>query len=205
MSKTSKLGSDPKYKRPPITKQEQLTVEEIDQKLDGYAEVKKICDVPLNTHLRFFTKMEDGTEKFRMGGFLKRKSDCDTYVILTNGKNDWSVQVKNTRFYSKMTSNEHIQQVTEMYQKKLSEIKKKTDKKDAYIKTLHKYIYDKTKYKYPLIDEVKNLFKGETKVAVKTKVITKPKSESKTKAATKTKVATKPKSGSKIIKKSSKN
>ena len=74
MSKfTKKIGSDKSYKRPKKTMQEQLTAEEIAEKLQGYERVDDINEVPINTHLRYFTMEDDGKQVFRMGGFLQNK------------------------------------------------------------------------------------------------------------------------------------
>ena len=131
---TKKLGAD-NYKRPKVTLQEQLSAEEIAEKLQGYVRVAdgEIEDVPLDTHLRYFILDEDGSQQFRLGGFLKNKTNANKYVVLSNGKNSWSVQVNNTVFFRKLNHQEELEQIHELYRKKLKE-------KDDVIKKLKKYI-----------------------------------------------------------------
>ena len=113
-----KLGADESYQRPKKTYQEQLTAEEIEEKLDGYVKVDDLDEVPLNTHMRYFTTDKRGQKVFRMGGFLYRRDD-DRYVILTNGKDRWSVQRADAVFYRKLSHKEEIEQMKEAFQKEL--------------------------------------------------------------------------------------
>ncbi len=137
MSKSiKKLGSDKTYKREKKTYQEQLTADEIAEKLQGYAKVDDIAEVPLNTHVRYFITLDNGTQVFRLGGFLHNKKNADTYVMLSNGKNIWSVQVKGTTFFRKLSHNEEIESLHQSYKKKLEE-------KDLLIKKLKNYIKTK--------------------------------------------------------------
>jgi hypothetical protein len=98
-----KIGTDPTYKRPVVTYQEQLQQDDISSKLIGYKQIENIFDVPINAHLRYFSGDGNGNQQFRMGGFLKRREPGDPYVILTNGKLDWSVQIANTVWFNKIT------------------------------------------------------------------------------------------------------
>jgi len=135
MSKfVKKLGSDTSYKRPKITIQESLTAEEIAEKLEGYEKVDDISEVPLNTHIRYFVNDGDN-QLFRTGGFLYNKSNADKYVMLSNGKSIWSVQVENATFFRKLTHKEEIESIKAKYEKKLKE-------KNKTIKKLKKYIQE---------------------------------------------------------------
>jgi hypothetical protein len=125
------LGKDKGYKRPKVTYQEKLSAEEIEDKLKGYIKVNDIAEVEINTHIRYFTKDEDGEYTFRLGGFLSIKKDADRYVVLSNGQKKWSVQVANTIFYRKMSHTEEIEKLHEYYKKKLKV-------KDQEIKKLNK-------------------------------------------------------------------
>ena len=117
----TKLGSDQSYKRPNKTYQETLSLNEIDEKLAGYVKVDNIEEVPLNRHLRYFIKQADGTEIFRLGGFLQNKSNAHKYVMLTNGKQTWSVQVADTIFFMKMSHDDEIASIHNMYGTKIAE------------------------------------------------------------------------------------
>ena len=44
--------SQDNYKKPKVTKRQQLTKEDIIKLLENYEEVEDISDVPLNTHVR---------------------------------------------------------------------------------------------------------------------------------------------------------
>lgn len=137
MSKyVKKLGSDKSYKRPKTTYQEKLTVEQIEDKLQGYEKINDIAEVPLNTHIRYFIKQKDGTQLFRTGGFLHNKQNSEKYIMLNNGKNIWSVQVANTIFFKKMSQKDEISTLHRHYKKKLEE-------KDKQIKKLEKIIKNK--------------------------------------------------------------
>lgn len=137
MSKfTKKIGSDPAYKRPKKTMQEQLTAEEIAEKLQGYERVDDINEVPINTHLRYFTTEKDGTQVFRMGGFLQNKQNADKYVYLSNGKISWSVQTDKTIFFRKLSHTEEIDALHRHYKKKLAE-------KDIQIEKFKRFIKNK--------------------------------------------------------------
>ncbi len=70
---------------------------------------------------------------FRMGGQLFKNNGLPEYVILKSGTNaQWSVQVKDTVFYRKMTLAEIKQEYEDI-------IKKKNDKIHALKEKLKKY------------------------------------------------------------------
>jgi hypothetical protein len=114
---TEKRISKDNYVRPKHTIQDKLTQEEIDDKLEDYIEIEpaKLSKVPIGTHIRYFIKMADkhGIIKkvFRLGGQLKNKDNCDKYIILSNGKITWTVQVENAILYKKMS----IEEIKEEY------------------------------------------------------------------------------------------
>jgi hypothetical protein len=125
--KSNKSNNDKSdnYTRPKQTYTDKLDEDDIASKLVDYVKVENIAEIKLNTHLRYFTlepNKKTGTvkRKFRMGGFLSNKNNADKYVILTNGKTTWSVQVANTVFYRKMSMDE----VKEEYEEELNNMKK---------------------------------------------------------------------------------
>jgi hypothetical protein len=141
MSKyVKKLGSDASYIRPKQTLQEQLSADEITKKLQGYEKVDDISEVPLNTHIRYFKMNPDGSQVFRTGGFLHNKQNAEKYIMLSNGKNSWSVQVADAIFFKKMSHKDENDAIHASYKKKL-------DEKDIIIEKLKKYI--KTKMSVP--------------------------------------------------------
>ena len=108
------------YVRPEITYTDQLSKEQIEKKLEDYKQVDDIMKVPLGVHLRYFSDI-GGKLAFRMGGQLHKNTGLPDYVILSNGKSQWSVQVKNTIFYRKMV----LQEIKEEYEKIILEQKEK--------------------------------------------------------------------------------
>lgn len=98
-----------------------LPVNEIIEKLQGYERVDNISMVPLNTHIRYFVKMPNGGQSFRFGGFLIDKQNPEKYIILTNGKESWSVQTNTSILFKKMNRDEEIYFIHRQYQKILNE------------------------------------------------------------------------------------
>jgi hypothetical protein len=120
------------FERPDITYTDQLSKEEIQEKLADYSKVEDIYKVPLGVHLRYFLN-KDGQTLFRMGGQLFKNNGLPDYVILRSGTNaQWSVQVKDAIFYRKMT-------ITEIKQEYDDIIKKKNEKIQALKEKLKKY------------------------------------------------------------------
>lgn len=95
------------YKRPVITITDKLTVEQVEEKLEDYVEIKsKDWDkVKIGCHIAYFS-LVDGKKKFRPGGFLRSKKNISTYIILSNGRRSWSVQTEGTTFYRKLSYDE---------------------------------------------------------------------------------------------------
>lgn len=102
------------------TKTDNLTEEEIDKLLEDYMEVN-INNVPIGTHLRYI----DPNKGFRHGGVLKNNSGLPDYIILKSATGpEWSVQVKGTIFFKKMTINE----IKQAYENEIKELKIKNKK-----------------------------------------------------------------------------
>ncbi len=113
---------------------ENLTKDEINEKLEDYKLVDDISKVPLDTHLRYFVK-KDNEMLFRMGGNLKRNLDLPNFIVLKNALGtEWSVQVKDTIFYKKMS----IKEIKEEYDNIIVDLHNKIKKLKAKIKELEK-------------------------------------------------------------------
>jgi len=113
---------------------ENLTKDDINQKLEDYKLVEDISKVPLDTHLRYFIK-KNGEMLFRMGGNLKRNLDLTNYIVLKNAQGiKWTVQVKDTIFYKKMT----IKEIKDEYEGIINELHDKIKKLKIRIKELEK-------------------------------------------------------------------
>lgn len=106
MNITKRLTRDKTYVRPKKTFQESMTNKEIEEKLKDYKKVSNILQVPINTHLRYFTKDKTGSKVFRLGGVLSKVGDNQKYVVLSNGTLSWSVQLDTSQFYQKMSEAE---------------------------------------------------------------------------------------------------
>jgi hypothetical protein len=108
------------YTRPEITFTEQLSKEQIEERLEDYTKVDDMFKVPLGVHIRYFSNI-NGKMVFRMGGQLYKNTGLPDYVILNSGAVQWSVQVKDTIFYRKMTigeiKNEYQQIIDDLIQK----------------------------------------------------------------------------------------
>lgn len=148
---TKRLSRDMNYKQPEKTYQQSLTIDEISTKLQNYEKVDKdnIFKIPLNTHVRYFTKNpKTGVKEFRLGGIITKFGDNNQYVVLSNGKFSWSVQINNSVFYKKLTINEIKQNVkTET----LKDIKK--ENKDT--KSMNDILEENKKLK-SLLKEIKD-------------------------------------------------
>jgi hypothetical protein len=137
------FDEDGGYERPQTTFQEQLSPQEIIDKLQGYDEVDDISQVEINTHVRYFTEIGDKVS-FRLGGFLLRKENAHEYVMLTNNHTKpWSVQTKKTVFFRKLTEQEHIDRETSKYRQEI-------EIKDEMIKQMRKKIERLTGQKYDI-------------------------------------------------------
>ena len=118
--------------------QNKLSPKEIKEKLEEYKKVEDISKVSLNSHLRYFTINEKSGEKqFRLGGFLTKIDSEKGYLILSNGNLSWSVQLKNSIFFQKMSFKELKEELVEEIGKKfMSEIKTLKDENKKLKETL---------------------------------------------------------------------
>jgi hypothetical protein len=126
------------YVRPAVTMTDQLSKEQIEEKLEDYVKVDDIYKVPLGVHMRYFSNV-NGKMVFRMGGLLHKNTGLPEYVILSTtptGKPGWSVQVKDTIFYRKMTLNE----IKTEYQSIIDDLIEKNKKLKDENKKLAKYV-----------------------------------------------------------------
>lgn len=124
-SVTKRLSRDKSYNKTKQSYQESLSPNEIKEKLEEYKKVSDITSVPLNTHIRYFTiNKKTGEKQFRLGGFLTKINTENQYVILSNNTLSWSVQIKNTIFFRKLTFKEFKQEIHEKYKNELDKYKK---------------------------------------------------------------------------------
>ena len=108
MNKVSKrFIQDNNYARPEKTYQETLSNQEIKEKLKDYKKISDIKTVSIGNHIRYFTTNLKTKEKyFRLGGSLNKIDPEGRYIVLSNGKLNWSVQIPNSTFFQKMNDDE---------------------------------------------------------------------------------------------------
>ena len=126
--------SETEYERPLITHTEKLSKEQIQTLLEDYEQVKSINDllkISIGTHLRYFDT-RDGNMKFRTGGVLTVNTGLPDYIILSSGHVSWSVQVKTSIFFRRITLKQYK-----------AEVEKSLLEKEATIKGLHLTLKEK--------------------------------------------------------------
>ena len=105
------------YVKAEITYTDKLSKSQINQLLYDYEKVENVNDIQkinLGTFIRYFEN-KNGELKFRTGGILTVNTGYPDYLILSNGKISWSVQIKNCIFFKRIT----IEQIREEYNKEL--------------------------------------------------------------------------------------
>ena len=128
------------YKRPNKTFQDTLNDEDIKKMLTDYVPVENIFIVPVNSHIRYFIK-KDGKRLFRMGGNLIKVDESKGYIVLSNGKTNWSVQVKDSIFFKKQSADD----IKEYYEAKLKKYKKKIRKLETSLDEIKKKLKEKNR------------------------------------------------------------
>ena len=128
---------DSDYKRPILTYTDKLSKKEIESLLLDYEKVEDITLIPTGTHLRYFEN-KDGELKFRLGGTLTIKTGLPDYCILSNNKVSWSVQIKNTIFFRRIS----IKEIREEYEQKLLNKEKDIIELQSLVRKLKKEIRD---------------------------------------------------------------
>jgi hypothetical protein len=144
-----RLGDD-KYVRPKKTYSDNVGKDEILRALEDYIE-DDIENIKLGTSVRYFAG-----KKFRFGGNLINISGLPKYVVLSNGQKSWSVQMKNTKFFKKLSlkdlkqdyedalnfktlENKNLHRKLDKYEESYRKIKKENIKLKEQIKKLEKH------------------------------------------------------------------
>lgn len=126
------------YKRPNKTFQDNLSQEDIIKYLKDYAPVKNVYDLPINTHIRYFVT-KNGKKDFRMGGYISKMDPIKGYIMLTNGKINWSVQVKDSEIFYKL----EIDDIRNEYEEKIKKYKRKIRKLEETLQEIIKKLKSK--------------------------------------------------------------
>ena len=147
MSKiTKRLSRDTQYNKTKKSYQESLSPDEIKQKLEEYKMIDDIKEVSLNSHIRYFTiNPKTGDKQFRLGGFVTKIED--EYIILSNNNISWSVQIKNTVFFIKMSFNdmkeELIKKINKKNENEMNALKEENKKLKATLKQVKNQVKKK--------------------------------------------------------------
>ena len=129
MSNNLTYLSKHEYVRPTVTTQDKITEEDIEEMLEDYEEVQDIHTIAKNTHIRYFTVIQEKDQArkvFRIGGTLVYASPDNTYVILSNGERKWSVQNANSIYYRQLTVceiKEEYEDILDDYEEEIKELK----------------------------------------------------------------------------------
>lgn len=124
MSKILKRISQDGYIKEGNSIQDNLTKEDIELLLEDYNEVLNITELKPTLEIRYFTTIKN-KKLFRMGGTIIKVDFDNKYIVLTNGKITWSVQLNDkTTLYRKMT----LAEVKEFYENEINNIETNVNK-----------------------------------------------------------------------------
>ena len=133
--------TESEYNRPEITYTDTLQNNtKMAEKLQGYERVFDISDVSKNTHVRYVT-LKEGKQRFCLGGLLKFNDD-PRFVILSNGRHQWSVQrhhfkkpykdgdkpIFDTVFFKAISNEEKLEKIVKEKDDLINKLKKKLTK-----------------------------------------------------------------------------
>lgn len=136
--------SNDNYQRPVLTYTDKLTKEDIQEQLEEYEKVDDINKVAIGTNLKYFT-LVNGKKKYRLGGNLINKSGLPNYVVLSNGKKQWSVQVTDTIFFKKSSIKDIKLQYIKMLEYKDKVIEKQSNRINELVKIINELKNNKKK------------------------------------------------------------
>ena len=145
---TKRLARDTNYVKPKKTYQDTLSPNEIKNKLLEYKKVNNIFNIDINTHLRYFSiDKNTGKKQFRLGGFLTKINKNNNYIILSNGKFSWSVQINDAVFFEKLPFSELKKEleykISQKYEIQLNQIREENIKLKSSLKEIKKHIKNK--------------------------------------------------------------
>ena len=159
-----------KYKRPANTVQDNLTQEDINILLEEYNEIDNYNELKIGMHIRYYSTINK-KKLFRMGGNIISIDLDKKYIVLSNGKISWSVQLNDKNIlYKKMTTdeikdfyeNEIAVIETEQMQTKSTNDKLKSKLKELYnqnqnLIAINEKLTKKIEYQNKIISKAKTL------------------------------------------------
>lgn len=84
--------TDDDYKRPPLTVSDILSPEEVKRILRNYEQVTNLSSLLQGDIVKYFEILDNGKYKYKPGGRVIVNKQPD-YIVLSNGKKSWSVQL----------------------------------------------------------------------------------------------------------------
>lgn len=147
-NKRSNYNNNNDNNKPTKSIQANLTPDEIKKKLEEYKLVDNINEVPIGTHIRYFTNDKKTGEKlFRLGGFLAQ--NAKDFITLSNNNNRWSVQKNNAIFYKKMSftelKDELIRKISKKFEKEIEALAAENERLKETLKQVKKTVRKKSK------------------------------------------------------------
>ena len=143
--------SEVRYRKTGNEVQSNLTQEDINLLLEEYEEVNDVTtELRTGIHIRYYSLVKDKKKKgefkklFRLGGNIIKIDPDFKYVVLTNGKLSWCVQLYNTIIYKKMS----IKDIKDFYENELDvkdDIIKRKDNKIGKLKGIIEQLLEENK------------------------------------------------------------
>jgi hypothetical protein len=143
--------SEVRYRKTGNEVQSNLTQEDINLLLEEYEEVNDVTtELKTGIHIRYYSLVKDKKKRgelkrmFRLGGTIIKIDPEFKYVVLTNGKLSWCVQLDNTIIYKKMS----IKDIKNFYENELDDkdnIIKQKDKKIDKLKKIVEQLLEENK------------------------------------------------------------
>ena len=164
--------SKTKYKKPKNTVHDSLTQEDIDILLEEYAQVENYNQLERGLHIRYYSIIKTkSTEKklFRWGGTIINIDLDKKYIVLTNGRITWCVQLNNNNILFKKMS---ISDIKDFYENELDTIQSTVILAKNKLKKRSIQNQELLTQNQQLIDEIKNL---NDKIEFQNKIIQKAK------------------------------
>lgn len=107
------------YQKSGKTYQERLTKQQIKEQLKDYKEIDNITLLSIGCHVRYFSTDKTGKKLFRLGGTVSKIDPEYRFIMLSNGTVTWSVQIKDTSFWKKLSEAEYKEEIKEEIRKEI--------------------------------------------------------------------------------------
>lgn len=105
------------YKKPYLTVSDILSPEEIKRILRNYEQVTDLSSLVQGDIVKYFEILDNGKYKYKPGGRVVINKQPD-YLVLSNGKKSWSVQLNKHVIFREIDINKIIFEYEEIVKKK---------------------------------------------------------------------------------------